>query len=79
MDPVLVWRTGEDDRVCPVCTALDGRVEGDGWSRDGSSFGDVIGPPPRHLNCRCWIEEMFSSAIVGSSSGEGLSSSGDGW
>jgi hypothetical protein len=77
MDPILVWRSGEDARVCSPCQGLDGCIEGDGWSRDGCSFGEVVGPPPLHLNCRCWIEEIWSSHVLVSSSGGESSSSGE--
>ncbi len=76
MDPILIWRSGEDARVCSRCGALDGCIEGDGWSMDGCSFGDVVGPPPLHLNCRCWIEALWPFQ-PDSSSGEDSSSSGD--
>lgn len=40
-----VWHTASDERVCPVCTPRNGRVEGDGWDT----------PPPAHGRCRCFL------------------------
>jgi SPP1 gp7 family putative phage head morphogenesis protein len=37
------WLTAHDERTCPICRPLDGKV-----------FGvDEIDGPPRHCNCRC--------------------------
>jgi HK97 family phage portal protein len=41
---VHVWRTANDERVCPICGPRDGREQGDGWDNR----------PPAHINCRCW-------------------------
>lgn len=39
--------TNVDDRVCPVCAPLDGKV---------ADYDDefAIPNPPLHVNCRCW-------------------------
>jgi len=37
------WLTAHDERTCPVCRPLDGKVFG---------IGDVQGPPS-HVSCRC--------------------------
>ena len=42
-----VWRTSEDEKVCPICGGHDGHEEGDGWT------GAVDGPPA-HPECLCW-------------------------
>lgn len=49
-----IWRTSGDERVCPVCSPLDGAA----WPLEE-------GPqPPLHVNCRCqrvvgWVEHRF--------------------
>lgn len=43
-----VWRTSGDERVCPICGPLNGKRKSEGWS-------GVTGPPPAHVNCRCWV------------------------
>lgn len=46
-----VWITTPDDRLCPVCEALDGETV-----RLGGMFQTELGPvsgPPAHPNCRC--------------------------
>lgn len=49
LKPVLVWRTNADDRTCVLCSPLDGKQQGDGWTN----------PPPIHVNCRCWMSTEF--------------------
>lgn len=42
-----VWRTEDDDRVCPVCFPVD---------REPSAvFIPLVGYPPAHPRCRCWL------------------------
>lgn len=44
------WLTSEDERVCPICYPLDGKLKKDGgWM----SKGGQISGPPAHPNCRC--------------------------
>ena len=43
---VEVWRTRNDELVCPICGPRHGKKEGDGWQK-----GDG---PPAHPRCRCW-------------------------
>lgn len=68
----LVWRTSEDNKVCPVCKAMAGKsvtlgesfedtVEKDGeffsWVKD--SWNDNGRITSAHVNCRCyWDEEL---------------------
>lgn len=40
---VAVWVTENDSTVCSICSPLDGREQGDGWTD----------PPPAHVRCRC--------------------------
>lgn len=43
----VIWRTEEDDKVCPVCGPLDGKVY------------DIDKVPVKpHVNCRCWLEAV---------------------
>jgi hypothetical protein len=40
---VAVWETENDETVCPICSPLNGKDQGDGWND----------PPPAHPRCRC--------------------------
>lgn len=44
------WVTADDERVCPICGALDGRTVG-----LDEEFSPGIYAPPAHPNCRCTI------------------------
>jgi SPP1 gp7 family putative phage head morphogenesis protein len=47
---VKTWFTNNDNHVCPVCRALDGKsVEID------EEFAPDIFIPPAHIGCRCWM------------------------
>jgi len=49
---VRIWSTNNDDRVCPICGALNGKQ-----IRAGKQFlfdGEYFGGPPAHVGCRCW-------------------------
>lgn len=58
------WRTANDERVCPVCGALNGEVVGvDGSFSDG--LGDELDRyrgtftlPPAHVRCRCFVSPV---------------------
>lgn len=39
------WQTSNDEIVCPICSPLNGKKRGDGWSD----------PPPAHPRCRCFV------------------------
>ncbi len=42
------WLTAHDERICPVCRPLDGKV-----------FGiDEVDGPPRHASCRCAVRAI---------------------
>ena len=62
------WYTAEDERVCPLCGPLDGKVvsidqnffdKGDTvQGSDGSTLEvsyDHVGAPPLHPDCRCYV------------------------
>ncbi len=44
----LEWLTAQDEKTCPECSALDGRVTDMGKAFDGGVMF-----PPAHPNCRC--------------------------
>lgn len=50
---VEVWETSQDERTCPVCSPLQGKKQGDGWT-------DY---PPAHPSCRCWINSVPESEV----------------
>ncbi len=65
----LVWRTSNDERVCPYCGALDGAIV----KLDGGAFYDELPAdlqskvrhfelPPAHPGCRCRISAQVLEA-----------------
>jgi hypothetical protein len=61
-----VWRTAEDERVCPICgrladqlTTLTATTGGTARWRDikdpTRNAGGIADDPPAHVNCRCWL------------------------
>ncbi len=64
----LKWYTAEDERVCPFCAPLQGKVvsieenffdKGDSLSAEDGKTLDLnyadVGAPPLHPSCRCYI------------------------
>jgi hypothetical protein len=49
LSPDDIWKTSEDDRVCPICSPLDNQPRSYWWR----FFPD--GPPDPHPLCRCYI------------------------
>jgi len=49
------WVTQHDERVCPICNELDGRI----WSIDDPSLQSP--PDDTHENCRCELEPVTSA------------------
>jgi SPP1 gp7 family putative phage head morphogenesis protein len=49
----LEWMTASDERVCPVCGALDGKQY---------SIEAPERMPPAHPSCRCWLAPVVMSA-----------------
>ena len=47
IEMVEVWKTRNDDRVCPICGPRHNKKRGDGWDSDNE--------PPAHPRCRCWL------------------------
>jgi SPP1 gp7 family putative phage head morphogenesis protein len=54
---VKVWRTADDERVCPVCEPLDGKIISSSSNFSSESFSG--GEPPAHALCRCTVEYEF--------------------
>ena len=44
----LAWSTAMDERVCPICEPLNGRMRGKNGLYPGAQT-----PPPAHPRCRC--------------------------
>ena len=69
----LVWRTSHDNKVCPVCAAMDGKEtmlgeafvdtvtteDGEVVSWDHSTWNDGGTIPDAHPNCRCYFDEVL--------------------
>jgi SPP1 gp7 family putative phage head morphogenesis protein len=60
-----VWRTQEDEKVCPYCGALDGKtVAIDALfdpPLDLKPYATFVGPPA-HINCRCRLIPQITKA-----------------
>jgi hypothetical protein len=53
---VRVWYTNNDDKVCPICSQLDGKaipIDG-GWGQNGENDPEGLQGVPAHPGCRCW-------------------------
>lgn len=51
------WRTADDDRVCPICEALDGEERG----LNEPFTGGIMDPPDVHPSCRCSVSLVSGS------------------
>lgn len=49
------WRTSRDEKVCPICSPMNGQQvkQGDKFKDD---FGNEYDNPPAHVRCRCGVE-----------------------
>jgi len=55
VETVREWLTSEDEKVCPICGALDGQAVSIGEKfvdDDGNEYDN----PPSHVNCRCGVQ-----------------------
>jgi hypothetical protein len=52
---VVYWFTNNDERVCEICSELDGERVELGNLFPSSIIGGVE-KPPAHVNCRCWCD-----------------------
>lgn len=73
-----VWRTAVDERVCPICSRLHGKlVELDrGWEFSAAMLEAspalkrairapmTIVVPPGHVACRCWLAPVVLEALT---------------
>lgn len=66
-NPVKVWSTADDERVCPVCGTLDGMrlgIDDDFPFRTKLQEPGIRRTPPAHPSCRCAVyyedEEVIS-------------------
>lgn len=53
----VIWRTSIDERVCPICSPLEGVRQ-----RIGRTFGAGFDGPPAHVSCRCFLEEVIPAS-----------------
>jgi SPP1 gp7 family putative phage head morphogenesis protein len=60
------WNTVRDERVCPLCGPLDGKVVGMdtefGTSTPKQDFSGLF--PPVHPMCRCWLSYDLESNLA---------------
>lgn len=52
------WNTAMDDRVCPICRPLDGKVVDLDKYFPALMAGGLMGPPA-HVRCRCWLTPIL--------------------
>lgn len=65
-NPVKVWSTADDERVCPVCGALDGMqigIDEDFPFRTKLTDPGIRRTPPAHPSCRCAVYYEESEVI----------------
>ena len=55
VETVREWLTSQDEKVCPICGALDGQqvgIDQNFVDSDGNEYDN----PPAHVNCRCAVQ-----------------------
>lgn len=60
-----IWRTSQDELVCPICLPLDGRrinINKRFRAVTPKNKVSLVQGPPAHPNCRCFIEEVIPKA-----------------
>ena len=55
----MIWRTSRDERVCPICLPLEGKIK-----PMGKTYPDGFDGPPGHVSCRCYEEEVIPTDWV---------------
>jgi len=65
------WVTALDDRVCPFCEplhntiiSLDNKFNSSVENKSGKTTTYSVTYPPLHVNCRCYLEEVFDGTEV---------------
>lgn len=70
----LIWRTSQDNKVCPICAAMAGSTvklgkafddtvttdDGEVISWEHTSWNDNGRIPDAHVNCRCYFDEVLA-------------------
>lgn len=59
-----IWRTSRDERVCPICSPLEGQRVNTGKSFTHPETGAIYQFYPAHVSCRCYIEEVIPDDFV---------------
>lgn len=61
--PRMKWTTAMDEKVCPICSRLDGQT----WEYDDPSIPvpGQLGPSGTHPNCRCYLDLITSGSDLG--------------
>lgn len=54
-----IWMTSQDDRVCPICKPMAGKVVSLGNAFSNAQGGGYSNPPA-HVRCRCWLQPLVS-------------------
>ena len=62
------WNTANDERVCPECGPMNGKVASMGgefhaWN-EVANTGITTKSPPAHVNCRCYLTPIVSVSQV---------------
>lgn len=63
------WQTAYDERVCPLCGPLHGKIVSltGAWTMDETGAiveGIGVTAPPMHPRCRCWLLPVVSTDDV---------------
>ena len=67
----LYWMSERDDRVCPICEALDGKIVTDDElffstvpRKVGRRMSRTLNGPPAHPRCRCRVLPTLNGKVV---------------
>lgn len=56
---LIVWRTQLDEKVCPICSPLEGTTK--------EFWGEFDDGPPGHTRCRCYLSVALKDSAVAES------------
>lgn len=74
-----IWQTAKDERVCPICRPLNGKLidfgqpyrfsperlaQSRALERAVRAQGGLIWGPPGHVGCRCWRRPVVFDALT---------------